>query len=78
MLARLLYGGRYTLAMCLIAALARVGIGTLVGMLAGWYPASTRAIAPASSAGDAGADPAAALPPPEPPTLSVANVSWGM
>lgn len=44
MLARLLYGGRYTLAMCLIAALARVGIGTLVGMLAGWYPASTRAI----------------------------------
>lgn len=38
MLARLLYGGRYTLIICTITALARILIGTTIGLLAGWYP----------------------------------------
>lgn len=44
MFSRLLYGGRYTMLICLIAALGRVSIGTLVGMIAGWYPASARVL----------------------------------
>ncbi|HNP72790.1 MAG TPA: ABC transporter permease subunit [Kouleothrix sp.] len=44
MLARLLYGGRYTIAMCLLATLARVVIGALVGMQAAWYTGSQRLV----------------------------------
>ncbi|MBK9943709.1 MAG: ABC transporter permease [Kouleothrix sp.] len=42
MLARLLYGGRFTLLICAITALARLAIGTLVGLMAGWYRRSSR------------------------------------
>lgn len=44
MLSRLIYGGRYTLLFCGIAALVRVGIGGLLGMLAGWYPRASRVV----------------------------------
>lgn len=37
MLARLLYGGRYTLVICAITALVRILIGSVLGLLAGWY-----------------------------------------
>jgi len=37
MLSRLLFGARYTLLISGVAMLGRIGIGALVGMLAGWY-----------------------------------------
>src|SRR6476469_9129658 len=43
-LSRLLFGGRYTLLMCALIALARVILGTLLGILAGWYPGPRRVI----------------------------------
>src|SRR4051812_27461602 len=49
-LSRLLYGGRYTLLMCGLIALARVILGTLLGILAGWYDRSRRVIGAVSSA----------------------------
>src|SRR6266508_1275550 len=49
-LSRLLYGGRYTLLMCGLIALARVVLGTLLGILAGWYAGSRRVIGAVASA----------------------------
>lgn len=49
-LSRLLYGGRYTLLMCGSIALARVMLGTLLGILAGWYDRSRRVIGAVASA----------------------------
>ena len=49
-LSRLLYGGRYTLLMCALIALARVILGTLLGILAGWYHGSRRVIGAVASA----------------------------
>lgn len=50
LLSRLLYGGRYTLLMCALIALARVSLGTLLGILAGWYAGSRRVIGAVASA----------------------------
>jgi peptide/nickel transport system permease protein len=44
MLSRLLYGSRYTLLFCGVAALLRVAIGVLLGMLGGWYPRASRVV----------------------------------
>jgi ABC-type dipeptide/oligopeptide/nickel transport system permease subunit len=44
LLSRLIYGSRYTLLFCGVAALVRVAIGGLLGMLAGWYPRASRLI----------------------------------
>jgi ABC-type dipeptide/oligopeptide/nickel transport system permease subunit len=49
-LSRLLYGGRYTLLMCGLIALARVILGTLLGILAGWYAGARRVIGAVASA----------------------------
>ena len=43
LLSRLLYGSRYTLLFCGVAALLRVAIGVLIGMLSGWYRRAGRA-----------------------------------
>lgn len=37
MLSRLLFGARYTLLICAAATAARVALGAMLGMLAGWY-----------------------------------------
>lgn len=37
LLSRIIYGSRYTLLFCGVAALLRVAIGMLLGMLAAWY-----------------------------------------
>lgn len=39
---RLVYGARFTLLFCGVAALLRLALGTAVGMLAGWYRRSAR------------------------------------
>ncbi|HEX6287743.1 MAG TPA: ABC transporter permease [Herpetosiphonaceae bacterium] len=44
MLSRLIYGSRYTLLICAVAALARLVIGAVLGMLAAWYSRTSRAI----------------------------------
>ena len=44
MLSRLIYGSRYTLLFCGVAATLRVAIGALLGMLAGWYRRASRPI----------------------------------
>jgi ABC-type dipeptide/oligopeptide/nickel transport system permease subunit len=44
LLSRLLYGSRFTLLFCGVAALLRVLLGGLLGMLAGWYDRAGRAI----------------------------------
>jgi peptide/nickel transport system permease protein len=44
MLSRLLYGSRYTLLFCGVAALLRVAIGVALGMLGGWYRRASRAV----------------------------------
>jgi ABC-type dipeptide/oligopeptide/nickel transport system permease subunit len=44
MLSRLIYGCRYTLLFCGVAATLRIAIGAALGMLAGWYPRASRAI----------------------------------
>jgi peptide/nickel transport system permease protein len=44
MLSRLIYGSRYTLLFCGVAALARVVLGGLAGMLMGWYGRAERAL----------------------------------
>jgi ABC-type dipeptide/oligopeptide/nickel transport system permease subunit len=49
-LSRLLYGGRYTLLMCGLIALMRVVLGTLLGILSGWYNSSRRVIGAVASA----------------------------
>jgi peptide/nickel transport system permease protein len=49
-LSRLLYGGRYTLLMCGVIALVRVILGTLLGILAGWYEGPRRMIGAVASA----------------------------
>jgi peptide/nickel transport system permease protein len=49
-LSRLLYGGRYTLLMCGLIALTRVLLGTLLGVLAGWYDRPRRVIGAVASA----------------------------
>jgi peptide/nickel transport system permease protein len=44
LLSRLLYGSRYTLLFCGVAALLRVAIGVLLGMLGGWYQRANRVV----------------------------------
>ena len=44
MLSRLIYGSRFTLLFCGVAALARVTIGALLGMLAGWDRRASRVV----------------------------------
>ncbi|HEU5103048.1 MAG TPA: ABC transporter permease [Roseiflexaceae bacterium] len=43
LLSRLIYGSRYTLLFCGLAALLRVLLGTTLGMLAGWYNHASQA-----------------------------------
>ncbi|MBA3943433.1 MAG: ABC transporter permease [Herpetosiphonaceae bacterium] len=44
MWSRLLYGGRFTLLFCWVAALVRITLGTLVGLFAGWYGRVARVV----------------------------------
>jgi peptide/nickel transport system permease protein len=44
LLSRLIYGSRYTLLFCGLAALLRVTIGALLGMQAGWYDRAGRLV----------------------------------
>jgi peptide/nickel transport system permease protein len=44
LLSRLLYGSRYTLLFCGVAALLRAAIGVLLGMLGGWYRRANRVV----------------------------------
>jgi peptide/nickel transport system permease protein len=43
-LSRLIYGSRYTLLFCGIAAVLRIVLGAALGMLAGWYQRAERVI----------------------------------
>jgi peptide/nickel transport system permease protein len=43
LLSRLIYGSRYTLLFCGLAALLRVLLGTMLGMIAGWYSRASQA-----------------------------------
>jgi len=43
LLSRLIYGGRYTLLFCGVAALLRVLLAVVLGMLAGWYNRASQA-----------------------------------
>lgn len=44
LLSRLIYGSRYTVLFCGVAALLRVTIGVALGMLSGWYQRPSRMI----------------------------------
>jgi peptide/nickel transport system permease protein len=43
-LSRLIYGSRYTLLFCGIAAVLRIALGAALGMIAGWYQRAGRVI----------------------------------
>jgi peptide/nickel transport system permease protein len=47
---RLLYGTRFTLLLCLLAAAARLLIGAVLGIIAGWFPRTDPAISALISA----------------------------
>jgi len=44
LLSRLIFGARYTLIFCGVAAVLRVGIAAMLGMLSGWYGRAGRAV----------------------------------